>query len=113
MATTTNWDEVADLARRGLRTIETEVWDPDPMRPGTSRRVRTKSVAEVRAELTQHLGEWPEGGEGGLTLCYWAWPGYASWPRGRIVVYALRGSNEGDYTYIEVHRDDGSLTLLM
>lgn len=84
--------------------IATASYRPDPDRPGYQLHVRDRTIGEVYDDLRAVLGEYPAGGEEYFTTI----PAAArSWPHGRIVVFSVTGSSEGDYTHVEVHGDDG------
>lgn len=92
----------------GWKTVETDVWRPDADRPGYLLHVRDRTVGEVYDDLRAIIGEHPDGGEEYFTLMSAAGAREASplWPQGRIVVFSVTGSNEGDYVHVEV-LDDG------
>lgn len=101
-------------------TVETEVWEPDTDRPGFLRRVRTKTVDEVFAELyaalniAEHDGVISvEGCDEYLSVCAGV-PANREWPAGRLVVFPVTGGNEGHYTHIGVmHRDSDRMETLI
>lgn len=104
------------------QTVETQVWVGDtergwsPEGGGYLRLVRTKSVREVYEELREILGEYPDGGEEYFTLMPELGKddrGEGEWPQGRIVVFSVNGTSEGDYTHIEVHDNEGQRHLMM
>lgn len=102
------WDAVADLVSRGLGpivdTCEWESYVPEEANQGgyTYQRVaRRKAVGEVLGEIRAIVGKYPDGAEDYLSVL--ASSNDVAWPEGRIVVYAIHGSNEGDYVHIEVH----------
>ena len=100
-----------ELAEKGYATVETEVWELDPERPGGYMRlVRTKTVREVCKELADALGRGEYGdsppGSEGLHCFFDIDGGDEPWPPGRIEVFSVRGGSEGDYVHVEVqHRD--------
>lgn len=78
--------------------IPTQVWEPDPERPGYSKLVRVRSIGEVAEDLRAALGDYPDGADEYLSAFDRGQP----WPDGRIVVYAVNGSNEGQYVHVSV-----------
>lgn len=80
--------------------IETQIYRPDPDRPGYLQLVRDRTVGEVYDDLRAAVGEYPDGGEEYLTAMV---PRPAPWPRGRLAVFSVNGSSEGDYVHVEVH----------
>jgi hypothetical protein len=119
-----DWGEIAELARRGCESITTEVWEPDPERPGRSKLVRTKTVREVYRELEaylseQHEGEtwtsWMDGIEEGLGISFRVENADETpWPAAeRIVAFSIRGGSEGDYVHVEALTEAGPRPLLL
>lgn len=70
---------------------------------------RDRTVGEVYDELRAAVGEYPHGGEEYLTAML---PRERKWPRGRLAVFSVNGSSEGDYVHVEVH-DDEQRTLVL
>jgi hypothetical protein len=108
------------------QVIETGVWEayrPEGGKYDLMREVRRKTVREVRDEIVaafrrelEAAGEdarWPEcyGQSEGLGV-YPLIGGSGLWPDGRICVFSVNGSSEGDYVRVEVH-GDGEPQLLM
>lgn len=91
-------------------TVETSIFRPDPERPGYLQLVRDRTVGEVLDDLRTALGEYPDGGEEYFSAS--ALGADRPWPNGRIVVFSVNGSSEGDYTHLEVHLPDGSRDLI-
>jgi hypothetical protein len=92
--------------------VEVEVWESDPDRPGYLKLARTKTVGEVIDELREITGEYPEG----CTEGYNVFPTLSRdlpWPTGRIVVFTVNGSSEGNYTHVEVQTGDGTSKLVL
>jgi hypothetical protein len=107
--------EAADLAKRGYAMIATDCWQPDPDRAGYLRYVCQRTIREVVADLRRVLGEYPVGGEEYFTASKYGRRGeeITDWPKGRIAVFAVRGSNEGDYVHIEViHEGESTIVAL-
>ena len=77
----------AQGAANAQRTLDTSVWEPDPEQPGYSRRARSKTVAEVFAEI---VSETPVGAEEYLKIGAMV-PPDLPWPdqNKRTVVYAV------------------------
>lgn len=92
--------------------IETTIWRPDPERLGISLVDRVRTVREVYDDLRAAVGEYPKGAEEYLSLMP-QWLDDEPWPQGRIVVFAVNGSSEGDYVHVEVHDREGSRVLLI
>lgn len=82
-------------------TVQTQVWTPNPERPGYLRLERTRTVREVYDDLRAIVGEYPYGGEEYFSVSPIT-AGLLPWPEGRIVVFAVNGSSEGDYVHVEV-----------
>lgn len=119
-----DWTAIGQLAERGLETLTTQEWQPDPECPGRSKLVRTKTVREVYNELAAYVsaqreGEtwtiWMDGIEEGLCISLWqANPDTTPWPASeRVVVFSLRGGSEGDYVHVEALTDQGHRPLLV
>lgn len=94
-----------------MSTIETQVWEKDE---GSiyMKHVRDRTIGEVYDDLRQAVGEYPEGGDEYFSPM----PHLASqckWPTGRIVVFAVTGSSEGDYVHVEVHENDKHTLILL
>lgn len=129
---------IAMMAERGGWIVNTDVWrraEPGEPEYPYMRCERTKTVQEVRNELLVHLGapvnDWdyvsddvickaPEdGGYGmeGLSNFAHLVAGYPDepvvWPAGRISVYAVRGSSEGDYVHVDVVDHDTGVHQLV
>jgi len=86
--------------------IEPHVYEHDPSSPGRLTFARSKTVAEVLAEIRSAVGEYPEGGEEYLS----AVPGAGAWPReGRTVVFPVEGSSEGHYVHVEVYHGNARI----
>lgn len=64
------------------KIIETDVWERDPDNPGMMRHVRQRTVREVLDDLREVLGEYPRGGEEGLSVT--CWRQYDAWKREHI-----------------------------
>jgi hypothetical protein len=97
-------------------TVETEVWVPDPLRPGYLVRERIKTVNEVASELLAVLGYDTQGSTPGCDDYFGVCAhllGERPWPGGRIVVYPVTGSNEGHYIHVAVATRQGEHQLLM
>lgn len=111
---------IADMWKAGYRFVPVDpkvdpfVWVPDPDRPGSGylKLERVKKVREVLDEITDITGPYPEGCGEGLGVPPWTDPNM-EWPEGRIVVYSVNGSSEGDWTHVEVHSGDTVHRLLL
>jgi hypothetical protein len=96
-----------------VESIDTAIWEPGEN--GYLKLVRRKTVREVYDELRAAVGEYPEGGEEYFIVTSWQCygDGGADWPDGRIVVYSVNGSSEGDYVHVEVARERERYPLLL
>lgn len=91
--------------------IETQVWTRDtrPGREGYLVLERNRTVREVYDDVRAVLGEYPDGGEEyfsigpGVVRGVYDSAGTREWPVGRVVVFSITGSSEGDYVHVEVH----------
>lgn len=96
-----------------MTAIATDIWRPDPDRPGQSLHIRQRTLTEVYDDLRAYFGEYPVGGEEYFEIMLGV-TGSSSWPRGgRVVVFSVNGSSEGDYTHVEHHDAAGSRTMLL
>lgn len=94
--------------------IETTIWRPDPERLGISLVDRVRTVREVYDDLRAVVGEYPDGSEEYLSIMpdfrdSQTWP----CPLGRIAVFAVNGSSEGDYVHVEVHEGERRMCVLL
>lgn len=64
-------------------------------------------MIEVHAEICAIVGEYHEGAEEYLNVMA-THNGQASWPDGRVAVFAVRGTSEGHYIHVEVLDPDGN-----
>jgi hypothetical protein len=88
------------------------VWRPDPERPGYLRHVRERTVGEVYDDLRTTIGESPDGGEEYFSLM--SGPRDRPWPTtGRVAVFSVPGTSEGDYVHVEVLHEDRSRDLVI
>lgn len=110
---------IGTMWKRGFRFVEVEprvephVWEADPARPGYLKFVRSKTVREVLDEIVDVTGAYPKGCSEGLGL----YPGVQSdkpWPLdGRLVVFSMNGSSEGDWVHVQVQMDRRFTGLLL
>ena len=101
-----------------IDTCEWESYIPEHANEGgyTYLRVaRRKTVAEVHNELEQRLGrdQWGYVNYPGVDEYLSVMDGDIEWPEGRIVVFAVTGTSEGDYVHVEVHQPNGTRHLLI
>lgn len=93
--------------------VEPHVWEPDPDRPGYLRFVRSKTIREVLDEIVDITGPYPEGCGEGLGIYPGLYDVDFTWPReGRLVVFSVNGSSEGDWVHVQV-QDNGRFTGLL
>jgi len=105
------WIDTHAEATTGPATVDGEVWEADPDRPGYLKLIRTKSAAEVFAEIIAITGKDPEGGEEYFALDATK---TGPWPaRARIVCYAVTGANEGHYVHVGAIHDGGRYESLL
>jgi hypothetical protein len=108
--TTPSQTSEAERAVRAALKVDTSLWEPDPEHQGCSRRVRSKTVGEVFAQIRAIVGREPAGAEEYFMICTsvspgMPWPG----PDRRTVVYPVTGGSEGHY----VHVAAGDQTLIL
>ena len=109
-----------------MNTIETEVWEPCPEKPGCLQFVRTKTVekwaAEVKAEfkLLTPENKWGTGdfewfGLAGLEYGpVKGWEKTSSLPRNaRLAVYCEQGANEGYIVNVALLPDETPAVVLL
>jgi hypothetical protein len=101
-----------DLARRGFASIDTQLWEPDPEKPGVLRLVRDRTIREVFDDLRVALGEDPQAARS-TSWCVRTLPVTPPWPKGHIAVWATRGANEGDYVHVDVLHDSRVQSVLL
>jgi hypothetical protein len=112
-------DIIDQMYRQGYRFVQREtrieplVYEPDPDRPGYLRFVRAKKLREVLDEIVDATGAYPAGCSEGLGL----YPGMFAndpWPRaGRLVIFAVNGSSEGDWVHVQMQEDGRFKGLLL
>lgn len=95
-----------------IDTCEWESYVPEHANEGGytySRVKRRKTVREVGDELKQALGvdQWGYCSHAGVEEYLSLGDGDREWPDGRIIVYAVNGTSEGDYVHVEVQPTDG------
>ena len=83
-------------------TVETQDWRPDAARPGYLRLERVRTIGEVFADLRDAVGELGPGHDEYFAVMVNV-DAEREWPDGRIAVFAVNGSSEGDYIHVEVH----------
>lgn len=93
--------------------VDPYVWEPNPDAPypGAVRIARKKTGREVHAELRAIVGQYPRGGEEYFACMY-----DGEWPiavGGRLAVFAVNGSNEGDYVHVEGHNGRERIPLML
>ena len=96
--------------------VDTQVWEPDPDRPGGLQLVRTKPVGEVFAEIRRIVGQCPPGGEEYFTVAPEGAYGRPDrpWPANtRIACFAVTGANEGHYVHVGAVHDTGHYRALL
>lgn len=100
----------AHWAADAQRKVGTSVWEPDPEHPGCSRRVGSKTVGEVFAEIVAITGREPAGAEEYFMIASLV-PPDTPWPdkTRRTVVHAVTGGREGHYIQVAA----GGQTLIL
>jgi len=106
-----------EMVDHPITCIETEIWEPNPEKPGYMREVRKKTYGEVYKEVCQFLKErgiWDNLDYFHLS-CNCSDKNYEQrpFPVWRwIACYAVVGSSEGHYIHVDIIKSDGSRELL-
>lgn len=94
-------------------TIPTDIWEKDPENPGYLKYVGQRRVDDVFTDLRKALFR-TAGTDGSIpelenALEYFSPNSIAPelWPKGRTIVYAVTGSNEGHYIHVDVISPEG------
>lgn len=111
---------IGTMWKRGYRfvevepRVETQVWEPDPERPGYLKFVRSKTVREVLDEIVDITGPYPAGCSEGLGVYPGVYDADFKWPReGRLVVFSVNGSSEGDWVHVQMQHNGQATGLLL
>lgn len=88
--------------------IETQVWTPDPDRPGYLKHTSTRTVREVADQIRAIVGESPEGCNEYFSARFGPDPDRL-WPEGRTIAYPVTGGSEGWYIHVDVIDPAGAI----
>jgi len=115
-------------------TVETEIWESNPDKPGYQRLARRRTVGEVHRDIMDIVGRYPPGGEEYFSVschhmvdrlqkkhrkemgiqhemrCKECQRIYnekydLEFPEGRIHISVVTGGSEGHYVHVDVHQE--------